>query len=124
MIAVNRLEQLALPLEDDCEPEPQFSPDALPIPPDRQLAAPRGRRAAADESLAVLLASGMKVADAARQAGVGERTAYKRLTDSSFRERVRQLRSEMVDRALGKMSDGMCEAVETMRGLLKAQNEG
>ena len=48
--------------------------------------------------------------EAARAAKIGERTATRRLTDPSFRRRLVELRADMVNRALGKLADGMSDA--------------
>jgi hypothetical protein len=74
----------------------------------------------ADEALALGLATGLTTADAALAAGVGERTARRRLADAVFRRRVAELRGEMVGRALGKVADGMAEAGDVLRTLLAA----
>jgi hypothetical protein len=73
--------------------------------------------------LALALAAGKTARDAAEQVGVGERTAARRLADPAFRARVAALRGEMVSRALGRTADGMNEAADTLRGLLKATSE-
>ena len=69
------------------------------------------------------MASGQTLRDAARAAGVGERTATRRWADPAFRLRVSELRGEMVGQALGRMADGMTEAADVLRGLLAAENE-
>jgi hypothetical protein len=81
-----------------------------------------GRRKA-DAALLVALAAGQTVRDAAQSAGLGERTATRRVADPEFRRRVYELRAEMVGQALGKMADGMTEAADTLRKLLTAQSE-
>src|SRR5262249_20620564 len=63
-------------------------------------------------------------ADAARKAGVSEGTAYKRLKTPTFQARVRELRSEMVKTAAGKLADAMTEAAEVLRKLLDSSSEG
>jgi hypothetical protein len=78
-----------------------------------------GRRNA-DEALALALASGQTVRDAAAAAGVAERTATRRWADAAFRRRVAELRGDMVGRALGRMADGMTEAADVLRALLAA----
>jgi hypothetical protein len=80
----------------------------------------RGNR---DAALLAALAAGSTVRQAAQQAGVSERTAHRRLADDTFRRRVTELRGEMVARALGKMADGMAEAADTLRQLLRAESE-
>lgn len=84
--------------------------------------AENGRRKG-DDALLLALASGQTVRDAARTAGVGERTATRRLADPAFARQVDALRAEMVRRALGKMADGMAEAADTLRQLLRAESE-
>jgi hypothetical protein len=80
-------------------------------------------RGKGDTALQLALAAGQTVRDAARAAGIGERTAGRRLADPAFRRRVCELRAEMVQRALGKMADGMAEAADTLRQLLRAEGE-
>jgi hypothetical protein len=73
--------------------------------------------------LALALATGHTLCDAARCAGVGERTAARRWADPAFRRRVGELRGEMAGRALGKMADGMADAADGLRRLLAAESE-
>jgi hypothetical protein len=82
-----------------------------------------GGRRNADEALAALLAAGKTARDAAAEVGIAERTVARRLVDPKFRARIATLRAEMVQTALGKMSDGMTEAVDTLRMLLKAESD-
>jgi hypothetical protein len=81
-----------------------------------------GRRNA-DESLALAVAGGRTLRDAADDVGIGERTAARRWADAAFRRRVATLRGEMMARALGKMADGMTDAADVLRKLLKAKSE-
>jgi hypothetical protein len=81
----------------------------------------RNRRG--DDALLLALASGQTVRDAASTAGIGERTATRRVADTDFRRRVGELRAEMVGRALGQLADGMTEAAGTLRALLSAEGE-
>lgn len=82
-----------------------------------QIVAGRGR-ADADYALAAALAAGRTVRDAAAAAGVGERTAFRRLTDPAFAGRVAVLRADMVRAAAGRLADGMAGAADVLRGLL------
>jgi hypothetical protein len=84
--------------------------------------AENGRRKGLD-ALALALASGETLRDAARLASVGERTATRRWADPEFRSRVSELRVEMVARSLGRLVEGMAEGAETLRALLKAESE-
>lgn len=78
----------------------------------------RNGRKAADPRLALELASGATVADAAERAGVAESTAYRRLAEPDFRREVERLRSEMVERAAAKLANGMSRAVDVLDKLL------
>ncbi len=81
-----------------------------------------GRRKG-DAALALALASGATIRDAAAAAGVGERTATRRWADAAFRRQVAELRGDMVGRALGRMADGMSDAAAKLRELLTAESE-
>jgi phage terminase small subunit len=82
----------------------------------------RGRKAA-DELLALELAKGRTVVDAAIAAGVSEKTARRRLVDLGFQARVSELRQKMVTSALGKLTATLGAAVDGLGGLLKAESE-
>jgi hypothetical protein len=75
------------------------------------------------DALALALAAGDSVPEAAVKAGMGERTAYRRLADPAFRQRIQALRGEMIGQALGRMANGMTEAADVLRALLKADAE-
>jgi hypothetical protein len=81
-----------------------------------------GRRKG-DAALLVALPEGQTVRAAARAAGIGERTATRRLADPAFRRRVADLRADMVERALGRAARGMSAAAVTLRQLLRAEKE-
>ena len=74
-----------------------------------------GRRNA--DALALALAAGDSIAEAAAKAGMGERTAYRWLADPALRQRIQTLRGDMVGRALGRMAAGMTEAADVLRAL-------
>jgi hypothetical protein len=84
--------------------------------------AENGRRKR-DDALAMALAGGRTLRDAAATAGVAERTATRRWSDPNFRRRVVELRAAAVERATGKMADGMTEAADVLRKLLAAESE-
>jgi hypothetical protein len=84
--------------------------------------AENGRRKG-DEALLLALAAGRTVRDAAAAAGIGERTATRRMANPEFRRQVTELRADMVQRALGKLADAATEAVNTLRGLLAGESE-
>jgi hypothetical protein len=80
----------------------------------------RGRRNA-DELLALAVASGQTLRDAAAAAGVSERTAARRRADPEFLRRVNDLRADMTRCALGRLADSMGEAAGKLRELLSAE---
>jgi hypothetical protein len=81
-----------------------------------------GRRNA-DEALALALAGGQTLRAAAEAAKIAERTATRRMADPAFRQRVTELRGDMVQRSLGRMAEGMSEAADVLRQLLAARSE-
>lgn len=70
-------------------------------------------------TLALALAAGDSVEDAAKRAGIARTTAYRRLENSDFQRLVSQLRTGLADQALGKLSELMATAVETLEELVK-----
>lgn len=81
-----------------------------------------GRRNA-NERLIAAFAGGSKVEDAAREAGVSESTAYRRLRDADFKKRVADARAAMVSRVVGQLADASTTAAATLRRLLNADSE-
>ena len=77
----------------------------------------------ADVLLLLAFASGASAAEAARQAGVSERTAFRRLHDPDFRRRIAQARDKMVDDAMGQLAQASVVAVGTLRALCTAESE-
>ena len=76
-----------------------------------------------NDILALAIAKGHSVADAAAEAGIGRRTAFRWLADPTFKARIQVLRGEMVAQALGRLADGMNEAADGLRALCKAESE-
>jgi len=69
---------------------------------------------AEEQALVTALAFGATVENAARKAGVGERTAYRRLADPAFRARVDQARQETVLRTAGMLTGASVGSVKTL----------
>jgi hypothetical protein len=80
--------------------------------------AQKGKRSA-DEQLLTALACGATVEVAARQAGVSERTAYRRLADRDFRRRLQGVRADFAQRTAGTLTAAGTEAVRTLLELLR-----
>lgn len=69
---------------------------------------------AEEQALVTALAFGATVENAARKAGIGERTAYRRLSDPDFRARVDQARQEAVLRTAGMLTGAASGSVKTL----------
>jgi hypothetical protein len=85
--------------------------------------AENGRRKAADDTLALALASGATVAAAAQVARVSQRTVYRRLQDAAFKARVDGEREGLIVRTVGGLSALGVLATEQLRKLLSATSE-
>lgn len=79
----------------------------------------RNGRRNADDQLLMALACGVTVENAARQAGISPATAYRRLAEPAFRQRLQKLRGDMVSRTAGTLTAAANEAVRTLLELLK-----
>ena len=69
---------------------------------------------AEEQALVTALAFGATVENAARKAGIGERTAYRRLADPDFRARLSQARQEAVVRTAGMLTGAAVGSVKTL----------
>jgi hypothetical protein len=79
----------------------------------------RGGRKAADERLLQARACGATVEVAARAVGVSEATAYRRLRDPDFEQRLQVLRDDMVQRTSGTLTAAAGEGVKALLALVK-----
>src|SRR5262245_56154819 len=71
-------------------------------------------RKRAERVLLQALACGATVENAARKAGVCERTVYRRLADPAFCRRLQELRTEMVQRTTGMLSGAGMGSVKVL----------
>lgn len=76
-----------------------------------------------DMVLIAMLASGSSITDSAEAAKVSERTARRRLDDPEFCHMVNEAQAAMLNEASGVLSASMTEAANTLRALLKSENE-
>jgi hypothetical protein len=74
-------------------------------------------------AFAIALASGESVKDAARVAGMSERTAYRKLKDEKFMLRVNQARTAMIQQAVGRLAKTCAKASEVLEKLLDSKSE-
>ncbi len=76
------------------------------------------------ESAALLLASGRNIETAARLVGCAAMTVKRWLRDQpAFKERIRELRRDLTERAAGVLAAAMTDAAWTLRKLLKSKSE-
>ncbi|MBI1900953.1 MAG: hypothetical protein HYS13_07565 [Planctomycetia bacterium] len=68
----------------------------------------------ADEQLLLSLACGASAENAARKAGVCERTVYRRLDDPEFQRRLRKLKTEILQRGVAMITAAQLDAVRTL----------
>jgi hypothetical protein len=71
-----------------------------------------------DVLLAMALAAGASASDAARQLELSLSTVKRRMADPDFRQFVSELRAQMLERALGRVTDNMTQAADTLVKLL------
>ncbi|MDB5311993.1 MAG: hypothetical protein JWO38_6195 [Gemmataceae bacterium] len=76
----------------------------------------------ADEMLAEGLATGKTVVEAARAAGVSERTAYRRMKDPAIQARVNEVRAAVLATAYSKLNDGLLSACDHLNQLVGHDN--
>src|SRR5262245_40877934 len=80
---------------------------------------PGGSRRNADEAFLTALACGATVENAAHSAGISSATAFRRLRDPAFRQRLQQVRADIVQRTAGALTAASTEAVKTLLELQK-----
>jgi len=79
-----------------------------------------GRRNA-DDALIAALVGGATVREAAATAGMGERTAWRRLDDDAFRARLDEARRQTIAAALDVLTRASTAAAATLATLLRAE---
>jgi hypothetical protein len=85
--------------------------------------AQHGKRQA-DDPLLLSLACGATAEQAAAKAGVSVRTVFRRLDDPAFASRLREMRSDMVQRSAAALTAAAMEGVKTLLELMKPANTG
>jgi hypothetical protein len=76
------------------------------------------------DALAVAQAGGATLRAGAKAARMSEWTATRRWADPAFRRRVTELRAAAVERATGRLANGMARAADVLRRLLRRCNNG
>lgn len=76
------------------------------------------------ERVAACLASGQTVAAASRGCKVGPATVWTWMRQQAFKARIAELRTDLTDRAIGRLADMMAgTAADALRKLLDAKSE-
>jgi hypothetical protein len=75
----------------------------------------------ADEVLLLALACGSSVEKAAEKAGLCPRTVHRRLKTSDFQRRLKELKTDMVNRAVGMLTAASMESVKTLLALQESK---
>lgn len=94
---------------------------AEPVRPDE---ATDAQPVAGDMALITALAAGQSVADAARAAGLSDRTVRRRLQDPTFSAAVDLSRAELLEEALGLLSGTASIAVKVLRVVAADKSSG
>jgi hypothetical protein len=76
-------------------------------------------RKAVEDVLVTALACGASVEQAARKAGISERTAYRRLANPAFKTRLKEAKADLLQRTCAVLTAGSLEAVKTLLELQK-----
>lgn len=77
-----------------------------------------------EDSIALSIACGLSRRVAATKAGVGLSTVQRRMADSNFRRRVKEIRAAMLDQSVGALVGASRTAVRTLKTLCRSgQNE-
>lgn len=80
-------------------------------------------RETADDALALAIAEGRTLKAAAEKCGVSERTVRRRWADGVFRNRVVELRADILTASVGFLVSASNAAVAALVSLLKAESE-
>jgi hypothetical protein len=79
-------------------------------------------RHGADDALALALSTGKTLVDAARTANISEKTARRRWGDAGFRQRVSDLRGEVIAQAASHLAATMTRAAERLAELVESED--
>ncbi len=76
-----------------------------------------------DDKLLAALVSGCHIQNAARSAGISERTAYRRLEDPKFRAQLDRSRKALRESILARLSDAGLDAISALVDLLESEDD-
>ena len=81
------------------------------------------RRTRAEGQFLAALLSSPSIAEAARYAGISERSAARWMADPAFRERLRSAQDEIVGHSLSRLKVSINESLDTLRGIMNNSDE-
>jgi transposase-like protein len=70
------------------------------------------------ELVAAALATGSSVTDVANRFDISRKTIHRWMAESEFRDRISELRSELLSEAAGRSAGAICEALTTLQEIL------
>ena len=76
-----------------------------------------------DDALVAALAAGLTVPEAAKRAGLSERTVHRRLVDPAFRGRISKARGELFSAAMGRLAASATKATDTLERLMTSTKD-
>jgi len=76
-----------------------------------------------DSLLALALASGVSIADASAQTGVGRTTIYRKLENPAFGRQVAEYRDRLIATALGRVADAMTRGADVLAQMLDSPKD-
>jgi hypothetical protein len=76
-----------------------------------------------DSFLALALASGTSISDAAHQAGIDRRTVYRKLENPAFARQVAEFRDRLIGTALGRVADAMTRGADVLAQMLDSPQD-
>jgi hypothetical protein len=75
-----------------------------------------------DPVLALALATGASINEAAERAGVDRKTVQRKMADPAFRRQVSEFRGELISMTLGSMADNFTRAADGLAALVSDAN--
>jgi DNA-binding transcriptional MerR regulator len=88
----------------------------------REMAAPGEKLSPKQEQSIICLLTAPNITEAARLAGIGERTMLRWLSLGPFQEAYREARRQVVQHAIARLQQVTGEAVETLRQVMQDGN--
>lgn len=76
-----------------------------------------------EAQLIAAIVAGKSIAEAAADAGIGERTARRWLAEPDLKQRIETACNELTKQALAQLSGAASDAVTTLKSLLKSKND-